>query len=62
LFKLKKDGSIFDCDLEIYAKHLKNLREDFKLLFQDLQRMRVPNWIVTLFHVQCADINSQLQD
>jgi len=35
-----------------------------KVLFEDLQRMRVLDWIVTLFHfnVQNADINSQLQD
>ena len=35
-----------------------------KVLFEDLQRMHVPDWIVTLFdfNVQNADINSQLQD
>jgi len=35
-----------------------------KVLFEDLQKMRVPDWIVTLFHcnLQNADINSQLQD
>jgi len=35
-----------------------------KVLFQDLQGMRVPDWIVTLFdfNVQNTDINSQLQD
>jgi len=60
---LAKDGSIVDSDLEIYAKHLKNLSEDFKVLSKDLQRMRVRDWIVTLFDlVQNADINSQLQD
>jgi len=34
------------------------------LLIEDLQRMRVPDWIVTLFgfNVQNTDINSQLQD
>jgi len=64
LLKLEKDGSIVDSDLEIYAKYLKILSEDFKVLFEDLQRMRVPEWIVTLFdfNVQNADINSQLQD
>ena len=41
----------------------KNLSEDFKVLFMDLQRMSVPDWIVTLFDfVQNTDINSQLQD
>jgi len=25
---LEKDGSIVDSDLEVYAKHLKNLSED----------------------------------
>jgi len=30
LLKLQKDGSIVDSDLEIYAKHLKNLSEDFE--------------------------------
>jgi len=30
LLKLAKDGSIVDSDLEIYAKHLKNLSEDFE--------------------------------
>jgi len=62
--ELEKDGSIVDSDLEIYAKHLKNLSEDFKVLFKDLQRMRASDWIVTLFdfNVQNADINSQLQD
>ena len=64
LLKLEKDESIVDSDLEIYAKHLKNLSEDFKVLFEGLQRMRVPGWIVTLFdfNVRNADINSQLQD
>ena len=64
MLKLEKDGRIVDSDLEIYAKHLKNLSEDFKVLFEDPQRMRVPDWIVTLFdfNVQNADINSQLQD
>ena len=35
-----------------------------KVLFVDLQRMRVPDWIVTLFdfNVQNTDINSRLQD
>jgi len=27
---LEKDGSIFDSDLKIYAKHLKNFSEDFE--------------------------------
>jgi len=56
--------ALVDIDLELYAKHYKNLSEDFKVLFKDLQRMRVPDWIVTLFdfNVQNADIKSQLQD
>jgi len=29
LLPLEKDGSIVDRDLEIYAKHFKNLSEDF---------------------------------
>ena len=35
-----------------------------KVRFEDLQRMRVPDFIVTLFdfNVQNADINSHLQD
>jgi len=35
-----------------------------KVLFENLQRMHVPDWIVTLvdFSVQNAGINSQLQD
>jgi len=35
-----------------------------KVLFEDLQRMRVPDWILTIFdfNVQNVDINSQLQD
>jgi len=30
VLQLEKGGSIVDSDLEIYAKHLKNLSEDFK--------------------------------
>jgi len=30
LLQLEKDGSIVDRDLEIYAKHLRNLNEDFE--------------------------------
>jgi len=30
LLKLEKYGSIVDSNLEIYAKHLKNLSEDFE--------------------------------
>jgi len=35
-----------------------------KVLFEDLQRMRVPDWIVTLFdfNMQNPDFTSQLQD
>ena len=35
-----------------------------KVLFEDLQKMSVPDWIVTLFdfNVQNSEINSQLQD
>jgi len=43
---------------------LQNFSENFKVLFKDLQRMRVPDWVVTLFdfNAQNADINSQLHD
>ena len=56
--------ALVDIDLELYAKHYKNLSEDFKVLFKDLQRMRVPDWIVTLFdlNVQNVDIMSRFQD
>ena len=64
MLESEKDGSIADSDLEIYAKHLKNLSKDFEVLFKHLQWMRVPDWIVTLFdfNVRNADINSQLQN
>jgi len=60
LLKFEKDGSIVVSDLEIYAKHLKNLGEGFMVLFEDLQRIRLPDWIITLFYfnVQNPDIDS----
>ena len=47
---MEKDGSIVDSDLEVYAKHLKNLSEDSEDTL----------WGPT--EDACAEINSQLQD
>ena len=53
-----------NCDLEIYIKHLEKLREDFKVRFEDLEKMHVPDWIVAPFdlEIENADIDSYLDD
>jgi len=42
--------------MEIYAKHLENVNEDFKARFEDLQKMHVSDWIVAPF-----DFNAKMQ-
>jgi len=64
LRQLEEDENISDCDLEIYIKHLEKLREDFKVRFEDLEKMHVPDWIVAPFdlEIENADIESYLED
>ena len=62
--QLKEDESISDCNLEIYIKHLENFKEDFKVYFENLEKIHVPDWIVTLFdlEIENADIESHVED
>jgi len=55
--------SISDGELESYITHLENLIEDFKVRFDDLEKMKVPEWILTPFDVEIgnADIDSHLE-
>lgn len=36
----------------MYIKHLEKLREDFKVCFEDLEKMHVPGRIVTPFDLE----------
>ena len=36
-----EDENISDCDLEIYLKYLEKFRENFKVCFEDLEKMHV---------------------
>lgn len=56
--------SISDGDLEMYMTHLENLIKDFKVRFEDLEKMIVPEWILTPFDVEIgnADIALHLQE
>ncbi|KAK4319476.1 hypothetical protein Pmani_009579 [Petrolisthes manimaculis] len=47
--------SISDGDLEIYMTHLDNLIEDFKVRFEDLAKMKVPEWILTPIEVEIGN-------
>ena len=62
--QLEDGENISDCDLEIYITHLEKLREDFKVRFEDLEKMHVPDWIVVPFdlEIENADIDSYLED
>ncbi|XP_076049445.1 zinc finger BED domain-containing protein 5-like [Oratosquilla oratoria] len=59
-----EEQNISDCDLEIYIRHLNNLRKDFNMRFEDLEKMHIPDWIVTPFDVEIenADLESHLED
>lgn len=61
---MQESGSLSDVDLEIYTKHLDKLKEDFKRLFEDLEKMHVPDWILRPFdmEMQNADVYLQLQE
>ncbi|KAK4325525.1 hypothetical protein Pmani_003873 [Petrolisthes manimaculis] len=56
--------SISDGDLEIYMTHLDNLIEDFKVRFEDLAKMKVPEWILTPIEVEIgnSDIALHLEE
>ena len=45
-------------------KYLEKSREDFKINFKNLKKMRVPHWIVTLFDfkIENADIESHIDE
>ena len=47
--------SISDGDLEIYMTHLENIIEDFKVRFEDLEKIIVPEWIVMPFDVEIGN-------
>lgn len=61
---IKDSGSISDSDVEIYIGHLEKLKEDFKIRFQDLESMQIPEWLVAPFDMQTDDIcnESDLED
>ncbi|KRZ68156.1 hypothetical protein T10_3672 [Trichinella papuae] len=44
--------------------YLEKLREDFKVRFEDLEKMTVPDWIITPFdtEIENADIEFSLQE
>ncbi|XP_064117686.1 SCAN domain-containing protein 3-like [Macrobrachium nipponense] len=51
-------------DLEMHMNHLENLIEDFNVHFENLEWMKVPDWILTPFDVEIrnADIASHLEE
>ena len=44
---LIESENISDCDLEVHINRLVKLREDFKILFGDLDNMNISKWLVT---------------
>ena len=48
----KKSKNISDCDLDVYVNHLDKLREEFKIRFEDIDNIHVPERIVTPFDVR----------
>ncbi|KRZ15985.1 SCAN domain-containing protein 3 [Trichinella zimbabwensis] len=55
--KLEEGADVSDRDLEIYISHLEKLREDFKIRFEDLENMTVPDWIITPFDIETENVN-----
>lgn len=48
-------------DLEIYANHLQNLSDDFKLRFADLESIDIPEWVIAPFSAQIENVDINLQ-
>ncbi|KRX25624.1 SCAN domain-containing protein 3 [Trichinella nelsoni] len=57
LQKLEEGADVSDRDLEIYINHLEKLEEDFKIRFEDLESMTVPDWIIAPFDIQTGNAN-----
>ncbi|KRZ66133.1 SCAN domain-containing protein 3 [Trichinella papuae] len=57
LKKLEEGADVSDRDLEIYINHLEKLREDFKIRFEDLENMTVPDWIIKPFDIEIENAN-----
>ncbi|KRZ00255.1 SCAN domain-containing protein 3 [Trichinella zimbabwensis] len=43
--------------MEIYINHLEKLRENFKIRFEDLEKMTVTDWIITPFDTEIENVN-----
>ncbi|KRY06215.1 SCAN domain-containing protein 3, partial [Trichinella patagoniensis] len=57
LQKLEEGADVSDRDLEIYINHLEKLEEDFKIRFEDLESMTVPDWIIAPFDIETGNAN-----
>ncbi|OUC40838.1 hypothetical protein D917_03783 [Trichinella nativa] len=56
-YKLEEGADVSDRDLEIYINHLEKLEEDFKIRFEDLESMTVPDWIIAPFDIETGNAN-----
>lgn len=50
-FSLNSKHSISDEDIKIFTNYLQKLRDDFRIRFDDIERMTVPAELVTPFDV-----------
>ncbi|XP_003369530.1 putative zinc finger protein [Trichinella spiralis] len=57
LKKLEEGAHVSDQDLETYINHLEKLEEDFKIGFEDLESMTVPDWIIAPFDIETGNAN-----
>ncbi|KRZ16569.1 SCAN domain-containing protein 3 [Trichinella zimbabwensis] len=46
---LKENGEVHDDDIQIYCDHLDVLQKDMQERFQDILKMKIPNWVIDPF-------------
>ncbi|KRZ65300.1 SCAN domain-containing protein 3 [Trichinella papuae] len=46
---LKENGEVHDDDIQIYCDHLDVLQKDTEERFQDILKMKIPNWVINPF-------------
>ncbi|KRY05484.1 General transcription factor II-I repeat domain-containing protein 2B, partial [Trichinella patagoniensis] len=46
---LRENGEVHDDDIQIYCDQLDVLQKDMQERFQDILKMKIPNWVIDLF-------------
>ena len=57
LRQLQGDENISDDDLEICIRLLEKLRKNFRVRCQDLEKLHIPEWILTPFDLETENAN-----